>query len=188
MRNFLRTIPVGVLVLGAALAMSTGGANAQLARGTYNDPEMNIDKRPAMDEFQYGELYEDAVEYLNKGQFTEAERKFETMIGVQSKFPPKLVPMINYLMGRTKMGLQKYPDAKKYMETAVKLDPEMAAPRGYIGALEYTAGNMDAVKEQLLKLDSMKTQCKSTCAQKADIDNAIKLIMAQRPAAAPSGG
>lgn len=169
----------------AMTAMSMPAAEAQRVGGLGNDPNLaDVNGlRPAPSTFanDLGDIYEDAVMYVQKAQWREAETALDQVLARQQN-----VAMPNYLMGRAKIGLENMPDALKYMRTAVKLDPNFYEARGYLGALELRARNVDAVKEQLLFLDKAQKDCKASCAKKAAIDDAIALIMVQtqkKPAA-----
>lgn len=124
--------------------------------------------------------YQDGIKYYQAGQLELARREFDSFLGAVGEHAGG-----NFMMGLVQLQLEDLEQAKKYLGLAVRYDGEMAAPRGYLGAIEYFLGNPDGGAAQRAALVEMHTRCNGTCENLAGIEEAIARIDAN--AAAVSG-
>jgi Flp pilus assembly protein TadD len=119
------------------------------------------------------------VKYYQNGQFKQAERELEKFLGKVGEHAGG-----NFMMGLVQIELQNIDKARTSFVTAVKLDPAMVAPRGYLGAIEAFSGNPQGALEQKTALEKMKTDCEATCPKAGEIDMALERINQNMAAAA----
>jgi TolA-binding protein len=168
-------VAAGCLALFAPTSFAQDGATVR--------PKQDIAK---MD--RYIKSYQDAVKYYQTGQTKLAEKELlDFLEGVGEHAGG------NFMMGLVQVDLGDFEKARTSFRAAVKLDSEMVAPRGWLGAIEAALGNPQAAMEQKVALEKMKTACGATCPKAADIAQAIQRIdenvaaAAQpQPASAPS--
>lgn len=149
------------LALGAALATALAASLAPAASAQKFDSTGN----------SIANTYEDAIAALKRNQFRDAESKFDTVLGRMSTDANA-----NYLMARAKIGLEKWPDAKKYLNTAITLKPDHALARAYLGAIYLQEEKMPEAQAQADEIMKLKAACAGTCKDAADIEAAIKVL------------
>jgi Tfp pilus assembly protein PilF len=172
---------IKVILILAAVGGSTLAPASFAQEGIAARPKQDIAK---MD--RYVKSYQDAVKYYQSGQTKLAEqelRKFLDGVGEHAGG--------NFMMGLVQVDLGDLEKARTSFRTAVKLDPEMAAPHGWLGAVEAALGNPQAAMEQKAALEKMSAACNGTCPKAADIAQGIQRIdenvaAAAQPQKAPS--
>jgi TolA-binding protein len=115
--------------------------------------------------------YQDAVRYYQSGQFELARtelKKFLDNVGQHAG--------ANFLMGMTQAQLGELEESRKYFRDAVKYDPTMVSPKGWLGAVEAALGNSSAANAQKAELEKLKAACAGTCPKAAEIAQEIQRI------------
>lgn len=158
-------------ILAALLAPSV--ASAQISRAA-PQPKVNQDK---MDDVI--KKYQDAVRYYQSGQYKLAEQELEDFLERVGEHAGG-----NFMMGLVQIELQNLDKARTSFRTAVKLDPAMVSPRGYLGAIEAFSGNMPGAAEQKSALEKMGADCAGTCPKAGEIAQAIQRVEENMAAAA----
>lgn len=170
---------IQILAAGAALALL---APASFAQFSVDDrPKQDIGK---MD--RYVRSYQDAVKYYQNGQTKLAEQELKKFLNGVGEHAGG-----NFMMGLVQVDLGDLEKARTSFRTAVRLDPEMVAPHGYLGAVEAVLGNPQAAQEQKAVLETMSAACNGTCPKAAEIAQGIQRIdenvaAAAQPQQAPS--
>jgi predicted Zn-dependent protease len=160
--------------LMCATTLASPAAFAQAPSRAAPQPKANIDK---MDNSI--KKYQDATRHYQAGQFKLAEKELEEFLGRVGEHAGG-----NFMMGLVQIELQNMDKARTSFRTAVKLDPSMVAPRGYLGAIEAFSGNMPGAAERKTALEKMKTDCAGACPKAGEIDMALERVTQNMAAAA----
>ncbi len=123
--------------------------------------------------------YQDATKYYQAGQYKQAEMELEKFLAAVGEHAGG-----NFMMGLVQIGLQDIEKARTSFRAAVKSDPSMVAPRGYLGAVEAFLGNPKSAIEQKTALEKMATECGGNCPKAADITQALQRVEENLAAAA----
>jgi TolA-binding protein len=165
--------PILALAAVCAALAAAPVASAQISRAA-PQPKVNQDK---MDSSIRD--YEDAVRFYQAGQYKQAEKELQQFLGRVGEHAGG-----NFIMGLVQLELQNMEKARTSFRTAVNLDPTMVAPKGYLGAVEAFAGNMQGAMEQKTALEKMKAECAGTCEKAGEIDTALERVVQNMAAAA----
>jgi Tfp pilus assembly protein PilF len=168
-------------------AIAAAGVLALLAPASF--AQQRLDARPKQDISKmdrYVKSYQDAVKYYQTGQTKLAEtelKKFLDGVGEHAGG--------NLMMGLVQVDLGDLEKARTSFRAAVRLDPEMVAPHGWLGAVEAALGNPEAAMEQKAALEKMSAACNGACPKAAEIAQGIQRIdenvaAAAQPQKAPS--
>lgn len=120
------------------------------------------------------------VEALQAKNFTVAETIFDEVLKRDFRNPS-----VNFMMGVTKMSLEKWPEARKYLELAVRGDPKNPDPKSRLGVTLIKLGDMDGAMDQRAALVKMSEACKGQCRLADYIASGIAMIDGARPPAPP---
>ncbi|HVY89400.1 MAG TPA: tetratricopeptide repeat protein [Hyphomonadaceae bacterium] len=85
-------------------------------------------------------------------------------------------PGANFLFGVVRIGQDNLPEAKTYLEKAVKLSPRLADPIGRLGWVYVQLGDIPAAKRQREKLETMQRDCEKICFDRVTIDRGLWII------------
>jgi TolA-binding protein len=132
------------------------------------------DSRPKLDSSKmdkYIKSYQDAVKYYQKGQLKLAEKELTDFLDHVGEHAGA-----NFLMGMVQVQQGDLEKARTSFVATVKLDPKMAAPHGWLGAIEAVLGNPSAAATQKAALEQMKADCAGTCPKAAEIAEGIQRI------------
>lgn len=181
----MRRLVLSALVL-AAMAASTGAAIAQ--KGLSTGPDIDaMDRATRIDEQKRRALEQprkEGLEALQAQDFTLAEKKFTELLS----FDPTTSDA-SYLMGITQIGLKKWPEAKQYLEVAIKNEPKRPEPKLRLGIAALMTGDIDTAKAQRADLADLSSKCGSCADAKKITDNIAtldKVIAAATKAATPA--
>lgn len=171
----IRTVPL----LSILLALSAAPGLAQVPRG-YAPVAPEVRERAA--ESSAWRL-QTGVEALKAKNFVVAETVFEEVLKRDNRNPS-----VNFMMGVTKMSLEKWPEARRHLEIAVRGDPKNPDPKSRLGVTLIKLGDMDAAMDQRAALVKMSEACKGQCRLSEYISGGIAMIDSARPPAAPPSG
>jgi TolA-binding protein len=115
--------------------------------------------------------YQDAVKYYQSGQFKLAEKELISFLDKVGEHAGG-----NFIMGMVQVQLGDLEKARTSFRIAVKLDPTMVAPHGWLGAIEAALGNPKAATDRKAVLVKMQADCAGTCPKAGDIAEAIQRI------------
>jgi len=115
--------------------------------------------------------YQDALKYYQTGQLKLAEKELEKFLGKVGQHAGG-----NFLMGMIRIQQNDFEKARTSFRVAVKLDPALVSPHGWLGAVESALGNPQAALAQKAELEKMKAACVEPCAKAADIALEIRRI------------
>jgi TolA-binding protein len=115
--------------------------------------------------------YQDAVKYYQTGQFKLAEKELISFLDKVGEHAGG-----NFVMGMVQVQLGDLEKARTSFRTAVKLDPTMVAPHGWLGAIEAALGNPKAATDRKAVLVKMQADCAGTCPKAGEIAEAIQRI------------
>src|SRR5690348_10693922 len=116
-------------------------------------------------------LHNGAIEALQAKNFVAAE---ELLINLVGRNPT--TEDASFLMGLAKMGLEKWGEARTYLEAAVKKQPARPEPKTRLGLAYVKLKNPDAAKRQRAELASLDAACKGACADANWIKDGLFLL------------
>lgn len=166
------------LVLAAAAFLLAGTAGAQVPRG-FNPPSAET-RNMASNNGTNAQLYGNAVNALQGKNFAVAEGLFQDFLRSNPTHPDA-----NLMMGTTKMSLNKWDEAKKYLEIAVEKAPKNPDPKSRLGVTLIKLGDMDGAMKQRDELVKMDKACKGTCRNAQYIAADIAMIDGAMPPKQP---
>lgn len=147
------------LFLAAALGFA-GTAHAQPGLSTKPDYDLiyksdRIDEDTSRDVAQH---YRAGIAALQAKDYVAAE----TALAQALDF--KAAPVnTNFLMGLAKIGLEKWDEARPYLEAAVTKEPKRPEPKTRLGLTYVKLDNADGAKLQRDALAALDADCKKTC-------------------------
>ena len=141
---------------GAAGGGGGGGGGAPSASGSRVDP---------------AKRYTQGLELLKSGNFKQAEKAFDDVLGAAPKDPAT-----NFMMSLAQIGQQDFDQARKYLRLTVKYDANNVGARGWLGAIEAKLGDAAKAAEQKTALEAAKAKCAETCPEAKAIDASIARI------------
>lgn len=183
----MKTVTLSML-LGAGVAFA-GAANAQAAPPTYvpstpytyseqqrhdppstgawmdnwhGDPNLGV---VSNNSFGAG------VAALQANDFTKAEEIF-----TKSLLFNKNDVTARFYMGVTKVKLEKWEEAKRYLRTPARDLRKVPDPKGYLGVTYAKLGDTEAALAQRASLLKMAEACQGTCEHASYIANGIQMI------------
>ena len=166
-RSFLAPIivAVGLSVVGVA--------NAQVGLSTGPDYDL-IDKAERVDDnaqIKFTTLYRAGAEALQNKNYPVAEGIFSDLL---RRNPANADA--NFLMGLTKIGLEKWSEAKGYLEVTVRLDPKRPEAKTRLGLTYIKLADTDSAKKQRAELANMNLVCKGACEDAVWIADGLMLL------------
>ncbi len=163
-----------VLLVAAAIGLALAGvANAQPGLSTGPDYDL-IDKADRIDERANAEsrLQRQAgIEALQARNYPVAEKTFNDLL---LRNPD--VADANFLMGLAKLGLEKWTEAKGFLEIAVRQDPKRPEAKTRLALTYARLGDIDSAMKQRAELASLNKACKAACDDAAWIVDGLALL------------
>lgn len=150
------------LFLVTATASASGGGSSSNSMPSASAPQYD----PAV-EFKNG------VEAMKEEKFKVAEKAFDRVLSVNPKHAKT-----NFLAGLARSAQDNFKGARRYYEKAVKYDDNMITAHQELAIAHSKLGDADKAKVILDDLKSRVTACADTCAQAADLKEAIAAIEA----------
>jgi tetratricopeptide (TPR) repeat protein len=123
--------------------------------------------------------YDPAVEYqkgitaLKAKDFKTAKRAFDRVLAAAPKDANT-----QYLAGLSRTGLLDYKGATKFLEKAVKLDPELIGAHRELGIAYAKSGAKPKAETTLAALKAKAATCGASCARAAELKAAIDAVAA----------
>lgn len=128
----------------ATTAFAAGGGSGTLPSAM---PGSDIDP---------SQLYRGGVAAFEAGEYSLAEQKLGTVLGVVRDDPDT-----NHYMGMTKVGLGKEAASVKYFERAIEGKPNFVAARQHYGGTLAGLNRVDEARDQRDALEAMLEACRS---------------------------
>lgn len=147
---------LALAVVAPAHAQYTGGGSIQMPTTDTMDPTA---------------LYNQAVAYIQKGDFSRAIPLLRDVLNSREQDPAT-----NLMMGVAQIGLNDLPEAHRYLTRAVSSKPDLADAIGRLGWVEARLGNGDSAARQRSILADLKQKCKGSCPEAAAIETGLALI------------
>lgn len=160
------------LFLAGALAFA-GAAHAQPGLSTKPDYDL-IYKADRIDENAQRELttlQQRALAALQARNYTEAETTLGEVLARS-----RMAPGANFLMGLTKIGLEKWDEARTYLELAVLDEPQRPEPKTRLGITYIKLNDADGARQQREALVTLDAACQHACTDATWIAEGIALI------------
>ena len=158
----------------APVAQAQGGLT-----GGYDLSAMDKAERVAENaRLQEQALYKTGVDALTAKDYAAAGRSFGDLL----RGDPANADA-NFLMGLAQIGLQDWPAAKGYLETATKLDVTRPEPKTRLGLTYVELGDIASAQTVRTDLAALDKACKQTCGDAVWIADGVRLLD-QRLAAA----
>jgi TolA-binding protein len=171
-------MPVGrIFALAAASTAAlfvAGAADAQVPRGF--TPQGADQQRLENNTSLSAKRYQDGVDALQARNFVVAEGIFEDFLRGNPNHPDA-----NFMLGVTKMSMEKWEEAKKYLEIAVRKNAKAPDPKSRLGVTLAKLGDLNGAMEQRAALEKMDKDCKGKCRNAQWIANGIAMIDAALP-------
>lgn len=117
-------------------------------------------------------LHNQAVAALQAKDYAGAEAKLSELMERTSTLPADA----NFLMGLAKIGLEKWGEAKPYLEAAVAAEPARPEPRTRLGLAQVMLGDGPAAREQREALIQLDIACSKTCTDATWISDGIRTL------------
>lgn len=159
----------GALILSPLTVVSAaggggggGGAGGAVGGGS---PSSSAPRYDAAAEYRSG------IEQLNAGNFRQAARHFKRVTRVASRNA-----QAQYLLGVSYLESGEYKKARKPLERAVKYAPDMILAQRDLAITYIQIDRADSANEIMTQLAELAQACGETCADKAEIDQAIGAI------------
>ncbi len=178
----MRIVTLSVLL--AASAVLAGAARAQDAPAyvpsePYTWSEQQRSDPPSRGMFQTGDpgpaLVTDhfhfGVAALEANDFAKAERIFAKTLRYNSGDAAA-----RFYMGVTKMKLEKWDEAKRYLKTPARVLRKAPEPKGHLGVTYAKLGDIAGAKAQRAALVKLAERCSGTCELSPHIADGIKMI------------
>jgi len=162
------------LLASAMLVVFAGAAIAQVPRGM--GPLTLDQQRLAQNGDNSSRRIEEATFALQSKNYTVADGLLEDAL----RHDPKNAHA-NFLMGVAKMGLEKWSDAKKYLEIAVKKAPKDPDPKSRLAVTLIKLGDIDGAMAQRNELAKMSEKCKGACRNAQWIASGLSMIDSALP-------
>lgn len=164
----------GALLVAAPTAVASGGGGSV---GGSTMPSQSAPRFDATVEFKKG------VDALKAEKFDDAEHAFGHVLEVNPRDPNT-----HFMMGLAEAGLGNLKDARTHYEKAVKYNDNLILARLELGVTLAKLGEADKAKAVLDDLKKRSAACADTCAQAADLRNAIPALESAlgAPAASPA--
>jgi TolA-binding protein len=118
-----------------------------------------------------GNRFQTGVEALQAKNYLVAEGIFRDVLRQDRNHADA-----NFLMGVTQMGLEKWDEAKKYLEIAVRKSPKKPDPKSRLGVTLIKLGDIEGAKKQREELVKLQTACKGNCRDGQFISDGIAMI------------
>lgn len=164
-----------------------GAANAQKGLSTKPDYDL-IDKAARIDDNARAALlalHQNGVEALESKNYLLAEKTLNDLL---RRYPT--TTDANFLMGLAEVGLEKWTEAKGFLETAVKMEPTRPEPKTRLGLTYVRLGDIDSAMKQRAELASLDRDCKKVCGDAEWIADGLMLLdkaLAQNRSKADAG-
>lgn len=125
------------------------------------------DPGPAIvsDHFHFG------VVALEANDFVKAERDFAKSLRYNSGDAAA-----RFYMGVTKMKLEKWDEAKRYLKTPARVMRKAPEPKSHLGVTYAKLGDIDGAKAQRAALVKLAERCNGTCELSPNIADGIRMI------------
>jgi tetratricopeptide (TPR) repeat protein len=117
--------------------------------------------------------YQDGVTALQESRYEDAKRKFDKVLGA--------VPNdanANYLAGMARAGLKDSKGAARFFGKAIKYDGNLIPAHKQYGIALAASGQRDKAQAELDAVKAKADACAGTCAQAADLKDAVDGITA----------
>lgn len=165
---------IATLFASAALFALAGAAQAQVPRGF--TPQGADAQRLEGNKGLSAAHYNSGVQAVQSKNFAVAEGIFNDILRQNPNHADA-----NFMMGITKMSLNKWDDAKKYLEVAVKKSPKEPDPKSRLAVTLIKLGDIDGAMEQRAALEKMDKDCKGKCRKAEWIANGLALVDSALP-------
>ncbi len=164
----------GALLVTAPTAIASGGGGS--VRGN-TMPSQSAPRFDSTVEFKKG------IDALKAEQYDDAEHAFGHVLEVNPRDANT-----HFMMGLAEAGQGKLKDARGHYERAVKYNDNLILAHLELGTTLAKLGEPDKAKEILEDLKKRSAACADTCAQAADLRNAVPALESAlgAPAASPS--
>ena len=148
-------------------------AHAQVGLSTKPNYDM-IEKADRVDEsaqITLAVLHQQAVTALQAQDYARAE---VTMREMMQRKPP--TPDANFLMGLTKTGLEKWDEARGFLELAVQAEPRRPEPKTRLGLVYAKFNRMNDARLQREALSELSVACGGTCPDATWIADGVRTL------------
>jgi tetratricopeptide (TPR) repeat protein len=115
--------------------------------------------------------FEDGVAALDANDFTRAEAIFVKSLRYNANDVTA-----RFYMGVTKMKLEKWDEAKRYLRTPARELRKLPDPKGHLGVTYVKLGDITGANAQRAALVKMADACKGTCKLAPYIASGIQMI------------
>lgn len=159
----------------AAIILASA-ASAQVPRGftPQGADQRNLESNTALS----ARHYQDGVEAIQAKNFQVAEGIFQEVLRQNPNHADA-----NSMMGIAKMSLNKWEEAKKYLEIAVRKSPKEPDPKSRLAVTLIKLGDIDGAMKQRESLAKMDKDCKGKCRNAQWIAGGLAMIDAALPPA-----
>jgi TolA-binding protein len=181
----MRGLFLPVLIL-AAMGSAAGAAHAQpgLSSAPNLDGADNANRIAENARRKLDAIRKDGLEALQKQDYAAAEQTFGKLLAQNPTTTDA-----NYLMALAKMGQQNWPEAKEFLENAVKQEPKWPDPKARLGIAYLRLNDTGSAAKQRAELAGLASKCNG-CPDAARIADNLALldraIAAQKPKADPA--
>ena len=151
----------GIAIAPISLASAAGGGGG----GGGSAPSVSAPRYDPADEYRKG------VAALNAEDFDAAITHFRRVTKAARRNPEA-----QYLLGVSYMRSGDFRRARKPLENAVKYGPDMIPAKRDLALAYIELERMDDAQEVLAELTSLSAECGETCAQRAELSQALQAV------------
>jgi len=162
-------MPVRTISGLIAAALLSAAAHAQVPRGF--TPQGADQQRLESNTSLSAKHYNDGVQAIQAKNFQVAEGIFDEILRQNPNHADA-----NFMMGVTKMSLNKWEDAKKFLEVAVRKSPKEPDPKSRLAITLIKLGDVDGAMKQRADLEKMDKDCKGKCRNAQWIAGGLAMI------------
>ena len=123
--------------------------------------------------FDLQERYKEGAAAFEAGNFRASKIAFESLM----PYTPKVAP-VYYLAGASRMKLADYKGARRHLEKALKLMPDLLVAKMDLGVTYTKLGERALAEKMLGDLQARQTACAGTCEEAEPLAGAIETIKA----------
>lgn len=161
----------GVLVAGTLVLAGAASAQPGLSTKPNYDLIYNSDRIDESAQRDLNQLQERSLAALQAGDFAAAETLLAELIQ-----RGRTGSGVNFLMGLSKIGLEKWNEAQVFLEAAVADEPKRPEPKTRLGITYAKLNKTDAARQQRAALAGLDAECNRVCTDASWIAEGLALL------------
>lgn len=157
------------IAIGLALGLGCAGTTLQAAGGG-GGSSMPSQSAPSYDP---ASEYAKGIAALKAKDFKAAKTAFDRVLAAAPADANT-----NYLAGLSRTGLEDWKGSRRFLERAVKLDPELIGAQSELGVAHARSGDRSKAQAVLDTLNAKAASCAASCPKAAEIKAGVDAVTA----------